>query len=215
MVALLEREESGRGQWVSTSLLQAQIAMLDFQAARWTMTGEVPPQAGNNHPTSIPTGVFQTTDGHVNVATTGEIMFVKLCEVLGMPELATDQRYRTAAARLENRDQLNAALQEGFAGGSSEHWVTAMNDAGVPCGPIYSIDQVFEDPQVKQLGMAHTVDHPVLGEIDIVSNAVDLSRAPHERYQPTPERGQHTDEVLAEFGYSEDEIRDLRAAGVI
>jgi crotonobetainyl-CoA:carnitine CoA-transferase CaiB-like acyl-CoA transferase len=215
MVALLEREESGQGQWVSTSLLQAQIAMLDFQAARWTKDREVPPQAGNNHPTSIPTGVFQTSDGHVNLATTGDAMFTKTCEALGLPELAGDERFQTGAGRLSNRDALNDALQAGFLRGSSDHWVQTLNDAGVPCGPIYSIDQVFQDPQVQHLQMTRTVSNPEIGSFDIVTNAVDMSRAPHGEYQATPERGEHTDEVLREFGYSGDDIAAFREQDAI
>jgi crotonobetainyl-CoA:carnitine CoA-transferase CaiB-like acyl-CoA transferase len=215
LIALLEREQSGEGQWVHTSLLQAQIAMLDFQAARWTMKQEVPPQAGNNHPTSIPTGVFSTSDGHINIATTGERMFADLCRVIGAPELAGDERFNSAAARLKNRDACNDALQQHLHARTSSEWVEVMNEAGVPCGPIYSIDQVFEDRQVKHLGMTRRVSNPAIGEFDIVNNCVTLSRAPDEPYLRTPERGEHTDEVLGEFGYAAGEIAALREAGVI
>ncbi len=215
LIALLEREDSGEGQWVHTSLLQAQIAMLDFQAARWTMKGEVPPQAGNNHPTSIPTGVFQTRDGYINIATTGERMFGELCRVLGAPELAEDARYANAAARLENRDALNDALQERLHERTSNQWVDALNAAGVPCGPIYRIDEMFADPQVKHLDMTRRVSRPDIGEFDIVANCLSFSRVPDVPYQATPERGEHTDEVLAEFGYGAAEIAGLRKAGAI
>ena len=192
LTALLEREESGQGQWVHTSLLQAQIAMLDFQAARWTMKGDVPQQAGNNHPTSIPTGVFATSDGHINIATTGERMFADLCQVLGIAEVAQDERFSTAPARLENRDACNEVLQANLHSRTSNEWVEALNAAGVPCGPIYSIDQVFEDPQVKHLGMTRTVNHPHIGEFDIINHCTTLSRAPNEPYTATAERGEHT-----------------------
>jgi formyl-CoA transferase len=215
LTALLEREASGEGQWVQTSLLQAQIAMLDFQAARWTMKHEVPPQAGNNHPTSIPTGVFRTSDGHINIATTGDRMFVELCRAIGAPALGEDERYATGAARLENRDALNDALQERLEHRSSTEWVEALNAAGVPCGPIYSIDEVFADPQVQHLQMTHRVSNPDIGSFDIVRNCVTLSGAPGDPYLPTPERGQHTDEVLAQFGYDADTIARLREDGVI
>ena len=215
LTALLEREVSGEGQWVHTSLLQAQIAMLDFQAARWTMKGEVPAQAGNNHPTSIPTGVFATSDGHINIATTGERMFVDLCEVLGIPELARDDRFNSSAQRLQNREACNEALQANLHGKSSNEWVEALNAAGVPCGPIYSIDQVFDDPQVKHLGMTRTVNHPGIGTFDIVNHCTTLSRAPHEPYTASAERGEHTDEVLGEFGYSAGEIDELRSNGTV
>ncbi len=215
LVALLERETSGEGQWVHTSLLEAQIAMLDFQAARWTMAHEVPPQAGNNHPTSIPTGVFRTSDGHINIATTGDRMFVDLCRTIGAPQVAEDERYATAAGRLEHRDALNDALQDKLTGRTSNEWVEALNAAGVPCGPIYRIDEMFDDAQVKHLGMTRRVSNPAIGEFDIVRNCVNLSRAPDEPYRPTPERGEHTDEILAEFGYDADAIAGLRDAGAV
>jgi formyl-CoA transferase len=215
LIALLEREASGEGQWVHTSLLQAQIAMLDFQAARWTMQHEVPPQAGNNHPTSIPTGVFRTHDGHINIATTGDRMFVELCRVIGAPELAENERYATGAARLENRDALNDALQEHLDHRTSAAWVEALNAAGVPCGPIYSIDEVFADPQVQHLQMTRQVSNPEIGTFDIVRNCINMSRESDEPYRPTPERGEHTDEVLAQMGYDADAIARLREDGVI
>jgi crotonobetainyl-CoA:carnitine CoA-transferase CaiB-like acyl-CoA transferase len=215
LTALLEREVSGEGQWVHTSLLQAQIAMLDFQAARWTMKGEVPGQAGNNHPTSIPTGVFATSDGHINIATTGERMFVDLCAVLGVPELARDDRFNNSAGRLQNREACNEALQANLHGKTSNEWVEALNAAGVPCGPIYSIDQVFDDPQVKHLGMTRTVSHPGIGEFDIVNHCTTLSRAPNEPYTASAERGEHTDEVLGEFGYSAGEVDELHSNGTV
>ncbi|MFT5445370.1 MAG: crotonobetainyl-CoA:carnitine CoA-transferase CaiB-like acyl-CoA transferase [Gammaproteobacteria bacterium] len=215
LTALLEREVSGQGQWVHTSLLEAQIAMLDFQAARWTMKQEVPGQAGNNHPTSIPTGVFTTRDGHINIATTGERMFVDLCNVLGIPEMATDERFSTSAARLQNREACNEGLQAHLHSKTSDEWVTALNDAGVPCGPIYNIDQVFADQQVKHLNMTRKVSHPQIGEFDIVRHCTTLSRAPNEPYTVTADRGEHTDEVLGELGYSADEISSLRNNGTV
>lgn len=215
LVALLERESTGEGRWVQTSLLQAQIAMLDFQAARWTIGKEVPPQAGNNHPTSIPTGVFRTSDGHINIACSGDVMWERLCEVLGAPELFDDPDYADGAARLTNRDALNAAIESYTIKRESSELVETMNAAGVPCGPIYSIDEVFADPQVQHLGMNRTVQHGTLGPIDVVANAIDMGDAPAMTYRATPERGQHTGEVLAEFGYSESEIRRLVEDGVI
>ncbi|MCB1744386.1 MAG: CoA transferase, partial [Gammaproteobacteria bacterium] len=189
--------------------------MLDFQAARWTMKHEVPPQAGNNHPTSIPTGVFQTTDGHINLAAAGDHMFVRLCEALGADELKKDAHYQDGAGRLEHRDELNDKLQVYFATNSSAHWVELLNKAGVPCGPIYAMDEVFADPQVKHLGMATKVHHPDIGDFEIVRNAINLSNDPNEPYTATPERGEHTDQVLGEFGYSAEQIEALRADEVI
>jgi len=215
LVALLEREESGEGQWVQSSLLGAQIAMLDFQAARWLMAKEVPGQAGNNHPTSIPTGVFKTADGHINIAAAGEEIYQRLCKALGAPGLATDPNYASDVQRRKNRDKLNAAIEEITKTKSSAEWIEILNKAGVPSGPIYRMNEVFDDPQVKHLGIAQAVEHPKLGRIELVGQAVTLSRTPSRLYSATPERGEHTDEVLREIGYDEKAIAALREGGVI
>ena len=215
LVALLEREVSGQGQWVQSSLLSAQISMLDFQAARWLVDHEVPPQAGNNHPTTIPTGVYPTSDGHINIATAGGEIYERLCRVLGDEELITYPDYATGKARSENRDALNERLNELTRKKTSAEWVDILNQAGVPCGPIYNIDEMFEDPQVKHLGMAAAVDHPILGPIEIVNQATSLSRTPFRIHAPTPELGQHTDEILDELGVSAGDISALKERGVV
>ena len=215
LTALLQREETGEGQWVHTSLLEAQIAMLDFQAARWLIANEVPEQAGNNHPTSIPTGVFQTRDGYINIACSGELMWQRLCDVLGAGDLYRDQRFINGEARLTNRDVLNENLQEYFARRDSAHWIDALNDAGVPCGPIYHMDEMWSDPQVMHLKMSRSVNHRVMGDYDVVRNATNLSNAPDLSYRASPERGEHTDEILREFGFSEDEIATMKEENVV
>ena len=215
LVALLERERSGEGQWVQSSLLGAQIAMLDFQAARWLIAKEVPPQAGNNHPTSIPTGVFRTKDGFVNIAAAGEDIYRRFCSAIGAEHLAKDADYATAKARSKNRDRLNSAIEEITKGYGSTELVDVLNRAGVPSGPIYRIDEVFADPQVKHLGIAQPVDHPTLGRIELVGQAVSLSRTPSQLRMPSPERGEHTDAVLGELGYDAAAIASLRQRGVI
>ena len=215
LIALLQREETGRGQWIHTSLLQAQIAMLDFQAARWLIAGDVPPQAGNNHPTSTPTGVFKTADGHMNLASAGEIMWQRLCTVLGADLLVEDPDYATEALRFKNRDRLNDALAEYLSKRTSAEWIEALNEAGVPCGPIYDIGEVFSDPQVQHLGMAAPVSHPALGNIEVVNNPITMSESPEVPYTATPERGEHTEEVLSEYGYSPEEIESFRGDGTI
>jgi len=215
LVALHEREQSGGGQAIETSLLQAQIFMLDFQAARWLIKQEVPPQAGNNHPTSIPTGVFKTADGHINVAAAGQAIWQRLCEAIDARALADKPEYATAAARLKNRDALNDELGKHLAGRTSAEWVERLNEAGVPCGPIYAIDQVFADPQVVHLGIAQGVETQN-GEVrHVVGQPVSLSRTPSRMAAPPPERGEHTDEVLQEFGFKPDEIAALRRANVV
>jgi formyl-CoA transferase len=215
MVALLERETSGKGQWVQSSLLQAQIFMLDFQAARWTMSHEVAPQAGNNHPTSIPTGVFQTSDGYINLAVAGGAIWERFCKASGREDWITNPDYKTSPDRSKNRDALNAEIEAMTRTKTSDEWIDAFNKAGVPAGPIYSIDKVFADPQVQHLGMAQTVHSEALGDIDLVAQAVGLSRTPSTFAVAPPERGEHTDEVLSEIGLSDGEIADLRKRNVI
>ena len=215
LVALLEREESGEGQYVESSLLSAQIAMLDFQAARWLIAREVPGQAGNNHPTSIPTGVFKTKDGHINIAAAGAEMFQRLCKVLGAPNLAADPDYSSDKGRLKNRDKLNAAIEEITKTKTSAEWIALINAAGVPSGPIYRMDEVFADPQVQHLGIAQPVDHPTLGRIELVGQAVTLSRTPSRLHSATPERGEHTDAVLRELGYDDEAIAALHRDGAV
>lgn len=215
LVALLEREKSGQGQWVSTSLLQAVIGMLDFQAARWLMNGEVPGQAGNDHPTVAPTGVFRTKDGRINIAASGQSMFRRLCETLGLPELLDDPRFEKPGDRSKNRGELNAILEQCLAQYGQEEIVRRLTGAGVPAGPILDIGQVFQNEQVKGLGLSAKVRSPELGEIEIQNTPYRLSRTPGGARTAAPERGQHTDEVLAELGHSADDIRSLREARVV
>jgi formyl-CoA transferase len=214
-VALLEREVSGRGQWLHTSLLQAQIFMLDFQAARWTVAGEVPKQAGNNHPTSIPTGVFRTRDGHINIAAAGGKIWTRFCEAAGADDLVRDPRYATAKGRSDNRDALNAAIERLMLAETSQVWIDRLNAAGVPCGHINTIDQVFADPQVRHLGIAQAIDSPVKEGMELIGQPVVLTRTPSRMAVAPPERGQHTDEILAEAGYDAAVIAGLKQRKVV
>src|SRR5580704_16843620 len=172
LVALLEREVSGEGQWVHSNLLAAQIAMLDFQAARWTIGHEVPGQAGNDHPTSTPTGVYVTADGHFNIGASGDAIYARFCKVIEAPQLATDPRFATNANRSINRRELNEAINAITRTKTSAEWIAILNAAGVPCGPIYSIDQVFADPQVRHLNVTRHVPHKVLGDVEVIGQAV-------------------------------------------
>jgi formyl-CoA transferase len=215
LIALLEREESGQGQWVQTSLLAAQIALLDFQAARWLLNQEVPEQAGNNHPTAIPTGVFASADGHINIAGSGNDLFARLCKALDAEHLAKNPDYSGGRARLRNRDKLNAEIEAITRNRTSAEWIERLNAAGVPCGPIYRMDEVFADPQVQHIGIARAFEHPQRGRQQLVGQAVELSRTPWTLRMPTPEKGDSTDSVLAELGYDGEAIAKLRADGVV
>jgi formyl-CoA transferase len=212
LTALLERDVSGEGQWVQTSLLQAQIFMLDFQAARWLMDGEVPGQAGNNHPTSIPTGVFTTKDGRINIATTGGRIWERFAAAIEAPDLLNNPAYATITLRSQNRDALNAEIDRHLAKRTTGEWVEILNDAGVPCGPIYSIDQVFDDPQVKHLGLAQSLPD---GGNRLVAQPVTLSRTPSRFAARPPLAGEQTFEVLTEFGFTDQDIAALRQGKVI
>ena len=214
LTALLEREKSGKGQQIDTSLLQAQIFMLDFQAARWLMAGEVPKQAGNNHPTSAPTGVYRTSDGYINIATTGSKMWQRMCEALGAPELMQRPEYASAAERLRHRDELNADIEAVTVKHTSKKLVEKLNEAGVPTGPIYAINEVFADPQVQHLKIAQTVKAKDRS-VTLVGQPVTLSRTPSKLVAPPPRLGEHTNAVLKEFGFSARQIAELRRAGAI
>ena len=215
LTALLEREVSGQGQWVQTSLLQAQIAILDFQATRWLMDGRVPRQAGNDHPTAIPTGVFETRDGQINIAAVGQEMFASLARVMGAERWTSDPRFSDPASRSKNRAQLNSEIAAVTKTQPSEYWIRTLNDAGVPCGPINTIDKVFADPQVRHLGIAQSVEHPKLGPITLVGQPFTLSRTDSAIASATPEAGQHSDEILHELGYDDAAIAELRSRKVI
>jgi crotonobetainyl-CoA:carnitine CoA-transferase CaiB-like acyl-CoA transferase len=215
LVALLEREKSGKGQWVHTSLLQAMITMLDFQAARWLIDGEIPPQAGNDHPTGIPTGVFTTADGHINIAASGQVMYRRLCEAIGAPALIDDPRFRTLADRSRNRKQMNAELDKVLVSRPSAEWIEILNKAGVPSGPILNVKEVFENEQVRHLGMARPVRHPERGDMLVQAVPVTLSRTPGAIRTAAPTHGEHTDAILAELGYTREEIAALRKDGAV
>ncbi|MBN9537280.1 MAG: CoA transferase [Reyranella sp.] len=216
MLALYNRERTGKGQWVHTSLIEAQIFMLDFQASRWLMKGEVAQQAGNDHPTSIPTGVFPTKDGYINIAAAGDKMWKRAAEALGAAALIDHPEHATPALRSQHRKALNERIADVTRTETSAHWIAALNKAGVPCGPINTIDKTFAEPQVRHLGIARPVKHPKLGDIEVVGQPINLSDFPQpEALQPTPDLGQHTDDVLSGLGYDAAAIAALKSGGVV
>lgn len=210
LVALLEREQSGRGQWLHTSLLEAMVYMMDFQTARWTIDGEVPVQAGNYHPTSIPTGVYKARDGYMNIAVFGSKIWERFCNILGAPEWIDDRRFHDKASRSVHRDALNAAINERLAAEDRAHWVERFNDGGVACGLINDMRGVFDEPQVQHLGMVRDVVSAHHGPQRLVGQPMTLTRTPSQIARAAPRRGEHTREILAELGFSADAIDRLK-----
>jgi crotonobetainyl-CoA:carnitine CoA-transferase CaiB-like acyl-CoA transferase len=215
MAALIERERSGEGQWVQTSLLEAMVAMLDFQATRWLIDGEVPPQAGNDHPTVFPMGVFPTKDGVINIAAAGGRMFNDFLKVIGAEDIAKDERFATNRSRAGHRPELRALVEDKTRTFASGELIEALNAAGVPSGPILSIDQVFANPQVKHLAMAQTVESSRPGKLTLVRSPTRLSRTPTALRRAAPLPGGETDEILREYGYSSAKISEMRAQGAV
>src|SRR5881296_2427574 len=215
LVALLEREVTGEGKWVHTSLLEAMLSMLDFQASRWLMGGEVAPQAGNNHPTGIPTGVFETKDGHINIAASGDEIYERLCKAVERPDFRSDPRFATSKARSTNRDVLMDVLMPVTRQKTSAEWIRILNEAGVPCGPIYKINESFADPQVQHLAMAQPVHSPALGDLTILGHPVSHGDTRQPIRTAAPELGQDNDDILTGLGYTKEQIADLAKRGVI
>jgi crotonobetainyl-CoA:carnitine CoA-transferase CaiB-like acyl-CoA transferase len=215
LVALAERERSGLGQWVQTSLLQAQIAIMDFQAARYLVDGVVPEQAGNDHPYSTPMGVVDTADGHINIGVGGDGQWRALCSALERPDLAKSPDYATLENRYRNRPQLKKLLAAIFKARSSAEWLQRLAQAGVPAGPIYKMDEVFADPQVQHLRVAVPAHDSVCGDVRIVGEPVELSRTPAKLVSMIPEPGEHTEDVLRELGFEAAEIQRLRDSKVV
>jgi crotonobetainyl-CoA:carnitine CoA-transferase CaiB-like acyl-CoA transferase len=215
LIALAEREKSGLGQWVHTSLLQAQIALMDFQAARYLVDGKVPPQAGNDHPTVTPMGVVATSDGFINIGVGGDGHWRAFCKAIERPEWGEHPDYAKGADRTRNRPQIKALLEPILASRTSIDWLARFEAEGVPAGPIYRMDEVFADPQVQHLGIAVPLKDPEHGDVRVVGQAISMSRTPPGVVAGIPEQGEHTDEVLRETGYSAGDIARLRASKII
>jgi len=215
MMALYDRERTGVGRWVTTSLLEAQIFMLDFQASRWLIEEEVAGQAGNDHPTGIPTGVFPTSDGHINIAASSARVFTRFCEAIERKDWLERDDWKTQSGRSKDRQAINAAIGEITKLKPANHWIDLFEANGIPCGPIYTIDQVFADPQVKHLGMATPMTSPYIGVKEVVASAINISGFSKAIRQYTPDPGEHQDEILKSVGYTDAELAAMRAKGVI
>jgi formyl-CoA transferase len=215
LTALVERDQSGEGQWVQSNLLQAGLTLLDFQAARYTMNGEVAKQVGNDHPTFMPTSAYPTADGYMNVAATGMGVWEKFAAALGRDDLLNDEEFKVAKGRSDGRARLNAEISRTLETRTTAEWVDHLLAHGVPCGPIYNLDQVFADPQVKHIGASAKVTHPTLGELTLLNQSIGLSRTPASLKTSTPMKGEHTEEVLAELGFTAEKIATLKQGGSI
>jgi len=215
LVALHDRERTGVGRWVQTSLVESMVAMMDFQAARWTVDGEVPTSEGNHHPTLVPMGCFASADGYVNIAGPSGRLLRSFCEAIGLPDLPEDPRFSSAGRRSRHRAELNALVAERLRTRTTAEWVEVLAEAGVPCGPVYRMDEVFADPQIEHLAMATPVEHPALGRLDLVRNAVRMTGTGPTVRSASPDAGDDTDSVLAELGYDPAEIDQLRADGTV
>ncbi len=213
-VALTEREKSGEGQWVQSDLLHAQVAMMDFQIARYTNEGTVPVQEGNNHPTCSPMGMFKASDGYFNLGVAGDGLWARFCTLIERPQWLTDEGFSTEALRVKNRPRLNGMVNDVFSTRSVAAWVHLLNDGGVPAGPVYSVPDLLEDEQVKHLGVTHTLQAPGEPQRSYVTQPVKMSRTPATVRTPAPGWGEHTEEILHELGYSAQEMTDFQTQGV-
>ena len=213
-MALLERETSGKGQWLHTSLLQAMVYMMDFQTSRWLIDGEIPGQAGNYHPTSIPTGVYKARDGYMNIAVFGSKIWERFCTTLGAPEWVSDERFRDKAGRSVNRDALNAAINQRLAHQDRDYWIERFNADGVACGQINNLKEVFEEPQIEHLHMVQEVVSKQFGKQRLMGQPMQLERTPSRIARAAPRRGEHTEEILGELGLGADDLARLKSTGV-
>jgi len=215
LIALLDREVSGQGRWVQTSLIEAGLTLLDFQATRWTMDKKIPPQEGNNHPTNTPMGCFRTADGHINIVATSNKNFQIFCKLIDRETMASDPRFASIASRRQNKEVMNQMIADALQAKTTAEWFELIVAAELPGGPVYNIKQAFADPQVEALRLKRSVTHPRLGELDLVAQPCEITGFDREIRTATPDIGEHNDEILGSLGYSEKDIEKLKAARVI
>jgi len=215
LIALLDREVSGEGRWVQTSLIEAGLTLLDFQATRWTMDKKIPPQEGNNHPTNTPMGLFPTADGFLNIAATSNKNFRTFCRLIERDNMAADPRFASTALRRQNKAAMNELIAAALQAKTTREWFELLVAAGLPCGPVYNIKEAFADPQVQALRIQRSVAHPRLGELNLVAQPCEITGFDREIRTATPDLGEHNDAILQSLGYGPDEIAKLKAARVI
>jgi crotonobetainyl-CoA:carnitine CoA-transferase CaiB-like acyl-CoA transferase len=215
LIALLDREVSGEGRWVQTSLIEAGLTLLDFQATRWTMDKKVPPQEGNYHPTNVPMGLYPTADGFLNLAATSNKNFQTLCKLIDRESMAADPRFASTALRKQNKQALNESIAAALRAKTTREWFELIVAAGLPCGPVYNIRDAFADPQVEALRIKRSVRHPRLGELDLVAQPCEITGFDREIRTATPDLGEHTHEILRSLGYGAEEIEKLKATRAI
>jgi formyl-CoA transferase len=215
MMALYERERTGEGRWVHTSLIESMLFMMDFQAARWLIDREIPAQAGNQHPTVAPQDVFATADGFVSIGAISTPHWIRLCEALERPDWSLRAEWRTMDGRRRDKEALHAAIGEETRKQSTAHWIERLEPLGLPCGPVYTLDQTFADPQVRDLGIAAPMTHPVRGGVHVVQSPLHFEGQARPAMRAAPLAGADTEDVLRGLGYGPDDIAALREKGVI
>ena len=217
LLALLDRERTGEGQWVHTSLLESMLSKLDFQGARYTMLGDVPAQQGNDHPTAFPMGTFACADGFVNIAAPTERMWASFLDAVEDDDLRHREEYASARDRIHHKQQLKVDMESAIASFSTLELVEKLNDAGVPCGPINDIKEGFDNPQTEFLRMQVPAPHADLGDVQLIRSPINLSRHAHPEafHHAAPDPGEHSRDVLASFEIDEARIKSLVEAGAI
>ena len=214
LAAVVAREKTGRGQEVQTSLVDAMVSIMSYLSAEYFSSGKIPQRFGNDHPVLCPYGTFPAADGYINVAPSGEHMWERLAQALGLTDLARDPRFQSNALRRQNREELNRRVSEVTSRKPMAEWIEFLNKEGVPCGPIHNLGQALEDPQIQHQKMVLTVEQPT-GKMRILGFPVKLSETPAELRRPAPKFGEHTGEILAGIGFSENQVQEFKRKGAI